>query len=224
MANIAQFKKLMQQIHVVRPPKHRLSTFGPSILSYHLVTDVPGLPDRSRLRIGKVSAERPQIITAKLLKERFEGFGEAAQEYAESMASQYGEALRGIEYQFRNESSVSRVELSPPNQLMKELIKEHDRMGAERTALIRGMDKLWQLSIMKFIVEETMSSFSTNMRELQDRGFFEPDRETKKQHAEIQLLLKKAKTDRGLIPVLGKKLKDYGVFEQYQDEFFQLVP
>ena len=41
MANTAQFKKLMQQIQVIRPPKHRLATFGPSQLTYRLVTDVP---------------------------------------------------------------------------------------------------------------------------------------------------------------------------------------
>ncbi|MCB4757078.1 MAG: hypothetical protein LHV69_08660 [Elusimicrobia bacterium] len=223
MANFTQFRKLMQQIQVVRPPKHRLSTFGVSQIHYHLVTDVPGLPDRSRLRIGQVTAERPQIITSKNLKERFEGFGAAAVDYAEWLATQYGEALRGLEYQFRNTPESSQIELTPPPILLRELTKEFDRGGGFRSALIRGTDKHWELSVMKFIIEETMTSFTSNIKELHERGFFDEGRDVKRQHAEIQLLIKKARADSSLIPALGKKLKESGFFDQYQDEFFQLI-
>ncbi len=213
----------MQQIQVVRPPKHRLSTFGTSDILYQLVTDVPGLPDRSRVRMGRVTAAKPQIITPRILKERFEGFGEVAQEYADSLIAQYGEALKGLEYHFRNEPQNVRVELVPPSVLIAELTKDFDRQSQTRSAIIKGTDKLWELSIMKFIVEETLSSFTSNVNELHERGFFEEDVATKRQEREIQQLIQKAKTDRALVPVLGKKLKEYGLFEQFQDEFFQLI-
>ncbi len=76
---------------------------------------------------------------------------------------------------------------------------------------------------MKFIIEETLSSFSHNVRELQERGFFDPENDLKRRHREIQNLLQKAKVDRSLLPELANKLKATGLFNQYQDAFFQLV-
>src|SRR5690242_15813518 len=64
MSRIRNLKKIFDRIQVVRPPRHKLSTFGSSQITYKLVTDVPGLPDRARLRTGLVTAERPGIITA----------------------------------------------------------------------------------------------------------------------------------------------------------------
>lgn len=225
MLNQKQMQKLFQKIRVVRPPKHRLATFGTSHIQYNLITDVPGLPDRSRLRTGRVTAEKPSIITPQHLKELFQGFSSEASAYSDSLIKHYGEALRGLEYQFRNEPISSRIELSPPDQILKNMIQEHDRGDYFHQVLIQGTDQLWELSIMKFIVEETMASFATNLQELNERGFFEEgdDRLNKTRHREIRHLILQAQTNRSLVPVLGMKLKEYGLFEQYQDAFFKLV-
>jgi hypothetical protein len=224
MYNTGQLRKFFRKIRVIRAPKHRLSTFGTSQIQYLLVTDVAGLPDRSRLRIGQVTAEKPAIITPQSLKQLFQGFSPEASEYADSLVAHYGQALRGLEYQFRNEPLSARIELAPPDSYIQKLIEQHDREGDYHKALIQGSDKLWELSIMKFIVEETLASFSVNFQELQDRGFFEGDnRHAQRKHAEIQNLLKRAKSDGSLVPVVGSKLKEYGLFEQYQDAFFQLL-
>lgn len=224
MSNYKQVSQLFQKIRVIRGPKHRLSTFGTSRIAYQLVTDIPGLADRSRLRRGEVTAQKPAIITAQALKEQFLGFGSEAQDYANWLVSHYGEALRGLEYQFKNELSSMTVELVPPDALVKELTKEFDQEGGADKTLIRGTDRLWELSIMKFIVEETLSSFSNNVKELYERGFFEGDSRLRNiREREIRHLFRKAKTDRETIPHLGKKLKEYGLFQQYQDAFFQLL-
>lgn len=220
-----KMKKLLQQIQVVRPPKHRLSTFGTSRIEYQLVTDVAGLSDRSRLRLGVVTAEKPAIITPQSLAERFQGFGEKSQDVEELLTKQYGNVLRGLEYQFRNETVSTRIELAAPESFVNRLTREFDESSDNyNTAIIRGTDKLWEMSIMKFIVEETLASFSVNLQELQDRGFFEEeDRDEKRHRSEVEYLLKIAQTDRSKLPLLGKKLKDYGMFEDYQDAFFRLV-
>ncbi len=223
MSNFTRFKKLFHQIQVIRPPKHRLSTFGSSTINYTLVTDVSGLPDRARLRIGQVTAEKPIIITPQTFKERFSGFGAEAEDYANALLAQYGDALKGLEYQFKNEPISSRVELSAPDHLVNDLIKDFDQKDEYQKVLIRGTDKLWEVSVMKFIVEEILSSFSQNLQELHERGFFDGDRENSRKHREIQYLLQKSKLERRLIPELGKKLKEYELFEQYQDEFFKLI-
>jgi len=118
----------------------------------------------------------------------------------------------------------SRIELTSPDRLTSELAKEFDQSGNYNNVILRGSEKHWELSVMKFIVEETMASFSSNIQELEDRGFFDRrGRETQRRHREIRHLLERAKTDKTLIPELGKKLKEYDLFEQYQDSFFQLM-
>ena len=222
--NHRNLRQIFQKIQVIRAPKHRLATFGASKINYKLVSDVPGLPDRSRLREGLVTAEKPAIITPNQFKELFQGFSDNAGELADWLVSQYGEALRGLEYQFRNEPQSSRVELLPPDTFSQQLAQEFDRQGAYSNVLLRGPDKMWELSIMKFIVEITLSSFSSNIQELNERGFFDGgERALQQRHREVQALLQRARTDSSLVPVIGKKLKDYGLFEQYQDAFFQLL-
>ncbi len=224
MYNMQQMKKLFQQIQVVRVPRHRLATFGSSRIHYQLVTDVPGLPDRSKLRTGIVTAQKPAIITATSVTEQFHGFGEDVQDYVDTLVKQYGKAFRGLEYNFQNEPIDTKIELSSPETFIQSLSRKFDRSETYDTAIIRGSDKMWELAIMKFIVEETLSSFAVNLQELQDRGFFDDeDRERKRQKREINNLFRAAKTDRTAIPVLGTKLKQYGLFEHYQDAFFRLV-
>lgn len=209
---------------MVRAARHRLATFGGTEIQYSLVTEVPGLPDRSRLRQGVVKAEKPQIITAQILQDRFRGFGADAAQFSEWLASKYGEAIRGLEYQFKNEPHTTRIELTTPDQLVKEISKEFDQQDDLRQALLRGSDKYWELSVMKFIFEETITSFKTNLTELQERGFFDgTNRNQERQHREIRHLINRAKQDNSLVSELGKKLKSYGMFDQYQDEFFQLI-
>ncbi len=223
MLNNKQLRKIFQNIQVVRPPKRRLSTFGSSKIEYVLVTDVPGFPDRSRLRLGSVTAEKPALITPQSIRELFQGFSPEANEYTDSLINHYGKALRGLEYQFRNESSDNRVELTPPQTFIRNLADQFDREQAYNKALLQGTEKLWEMSIMKFIVEETLSSFSINLQELQERGFFDEDHEEKRQQREIQNLIRKAKLDKSIVPLLGSKLKEYKLFDQYQDTFFSLI-
>lgn len=224
MLNMQQIKKLLQKIQVVRSPKHRLATFGTSQVNYQLVTDVPGLSDRSRLRVGVVTAQKPAIITPQSLKEKFIGFGADAKSYFDSFVNQYGQAFQGLEYQFRNEIVSHRVELISPEVFTQQLIKEFDRSESYNNALIRGSDQLWELSVMKFIVEETIASFSINYNELNERGFFSgEDRTRQRQKREVENLFKIAKKDPAAVRLLGAKLKEYDLFETYQDAFFKLV-
>jgi hypothetical protein len=140
------------------------------------------------------------------------------------MISHYGEALRGLEYQFHNEPLATRVELATPDQISKDLSQQFEMEGTYRKALIRGTEKHWPLSIMKFIVEETMASFAHNVQELNDRGFFDGEKRVEQnQRREITHLFTAAQNDKRAVALLGKKLKEYGLFEEYQDAFFRLV-
>jgi len=224
MIKNSQIQKLFSQIRVIRPPKYRLATFGASIIDYSLITDVAGFKDRARLRTGKVISEKPNIITPDNLKNRFEGFGPESEEFTEWLNSKYGRALQGLEYRFRHEPDSARIELIPPEKLLHEISKDFDGPDYYYNALLKGTDKYWEMSIMKFIIEETLTSFSANLQEFRERGFFEgEDRHDQRKHREIRFLFGKARNNHSFVPELGRKLKEYGLFEHYQDEFFRLV-
>jgi len=224
MSNRRQLSSFFKKIQVVRSPKRRLATFGSSRIDYQVVTDVTGMADRSRVRSGVVIADRPQIITPQALRDQFSGFGPDSAKFADTLAAQYGDALRGLEYQFSNEMVGTRIELSPPDRLVDDLARREDHETDFNTAVITGTDRFWELSVMKFIVEETMASFASNVKDLQQHGFFDTDDvKGARRHAEVRSLIRRAKLDRGLVPTLGAMLKRHNLFEQYQDEFFRLV-
>src|SRR5690348_3538418 len=134
---------MFQKIQVVRAPRRRLATFGSSRIRYQLVTEIPDFPDRSRLRMGLVTAEKPTIITPAALREQFQGFSPDAVQHVEALISHYGEALRGLEYQFRNEPSTSRVELAPPDAFVSQLVGKFDQEDSHHNAIIRGSERAW---------------------------------------------------------------------------------
>jgi len=94
----------MAPIEPTHPPAGRwsIATFGATTLRYVLLSIVPDQPDCCRLREGEVTAERPKILTPDFWENRFEGFGEEALAYRREMEKAYGEALKGLEYSFRN--------------------------------------------------------------------------------------------------------------------------
>ena len=73
------FEYAMENTRVIVPPRHRIETFGTSVVNYYLVTEEMDTTNVSRVREGQIHAERPEIITpnhmARLL---LEGFGEEA--------------------------------------------------------------------------------------------------------------------------------------------------
>jgi len=214
----------MEQTEVLRSPKRRLATFGQTSISYFYVSPIKGFKDRSRLREGLVVAEKPKIITPDMYKNRFEGFGKEGQTMGEWLTQRYGVSLRGLEYKFRNENKSTHVEHSSPQTLLHEIGKRIDTDEYSRCALIQGPDTTWQFSVMKYIVDECISSFVENLRELDEHGFFDlPEDDLKHKRIRVEELFAQAKKNKMVLPTLGKKLHDYGLFKEYEDRFFELL-
>jgi hypothetical protein len=76
---------------------------------------------------------------------------------------------------------------------------------------------------MKFILEETSQSFSVNLQELDERGFFDPDAPEARQRREVEALLRRAEKDPSLVNALASLLHRTHLFDEYQDQFFRLI-
>ncbi len=224
MRNDSFYRQALRQTRILKPPKHTIATFGTTTLRYVLLSMVPGEPDYCRLREGEVTAQRPKILTPEFWKTRFQGFGEETERLGEEFEKIYGEALRSLEYSFRNDLKTTTLEHASLPEVVDRTQKVMAEQEASRTALIEGPDAHWSLSVLKFVVDTSLRSFPGNVRELDERGLFNPEQT---RHArdryEIEKLFRDAKADRALIPKLAERLRHTGFFTDYEDRFFDLV-
>ncbi len=218
------FIEAFKSTRILRPPKHAIATFGTTTLHYVLLSLVPDQPDYCRLREGEVTAERPKILTPDFWKNQFEGFGEDVAAYREEIDKTYGDALKGLEYSFRNNLKSTSLEHASLLDVIERTQKVMESQDAPRTTLLEGPDEQWSLSVLKFIVDMSLRSFPMNMQELGDRGLLNPARHQEtRERFEIEKLFQLAQTDRTRIPILGDHLKRTGYFQEYEDRFFSLV-
>jgi hypothetical protein len=214
----------MRRTRILKPPKQAIATFGATTLRYVLLSIIPDQPDCCRLREGEVTAERPKILTPEFWKNRFEGFEDEGGSFRQEMEKAYGEALKGLEYSFRNTLRNTSLEHSTLPEMADRTKKIMEEEDAPRTALLEGPDTQWSLSVMKFIVDTSLRSFPGNVRELDERGLFNPERRAQeRERFDIEKLFIQAQGDRARIPVLAEKLKQAGLFATYEDRFFALV-
>lgn len=221
---MSNFQQALATTRLLRPPKRSLATFGTTTLQYVLLSTPGDQPGACRVREGTVTAERPQILTPGLWKERFEGFGADAEAYADHMHRLYGAALRALEYRFRNNLQSTTLEHAPFAELVDRVQTRLDREDALRTGLLQASDEHWSLAVMKFIVDTTLQSLPGNMRELQERGMFDPEAKAdQRARMQIERLFAEATRDRSRINALGESLRASGLFSEYEDRFFALI-
>jgi hypothetical protein len=217
-----EFEYVLKHTKVLRSPKHDLATFGTTKLHYHLLSRLE--TRKTRVREGEISSERPKILVPQELDRIFLGFGKEAKEYARMLFHKFGSDLRMLEYRFKNRLKRSQLKKEPLVIVYRRLEERLDRSKESFSAIIEGVDRPWQVSLMKFIVEITLKSFYSNIAELEERGFF-PDRSGVSERAreEIELLFREAERDKSKIKQLGKRLSELGLFEEYEDRFFALL-
>ena len=213
-------RRLVGQIKVLRAPSHALATFGATRLTYHLVSPVEDLEGRTRLRRGTVLSEKPKIITPDAFQERFKGFGRQAEEFAQWLTPVYRDLLRALEYNFKNQDLKTRVLSGAPQAVAERIAADLDRRETRDEAIIGCPDAAWGLALMKFTLDHASRSFPEQVRDLERRGLFDPDGQSAdRRHREVERLFAAASQDRGAVDQLGRKLREYGWFEEYEDRF-----
>jgi len=220
--NDQEFKKLLSEIHVLRPPKHQLATFGTTTLNYVVLSPLLEATP-CRLRRGEIVAQKPRIVTPAALRKRFEGFGEDEAALGEMMDKLYGSSLKALEYVFKNNLKESTLEHTPVNELRQRVSDAIEKEDVPRTAFLQAPDRAWSLAVMKFIVDMSLRSFPTHVRELDERGLFDPaGREMARQRGAIEALFRDARSYPSARDKLGETLKASGLFSEYEDRFFAL--
>lgn len=216
-----------EQTEVLRPPKQALATFGTTVISYYLVTEpvyaeLLGETRETVVRHGKVTAERPQIVTPFYLLNLFHGF-EHGEEFASYLTSVYGPNSPGLMYSYRNELEDTSIISDPPATVASRLVDELDQQGRDLAAVIQGVDSLWDVSLAKFIFELTVSSLHQNVAELARGGLLgmEDGLPTAARQRIDEMFAAVKRGD--LNPrELKAELDRWGVFREYEDRFLDL--
>jgi hypothetical protein len=217
------FAALLARTEILRVPTRRLATFGATRIEYHVISDADGAPDRARLREGSIVSEKPKILTPDSFSERFEGFGDEAAEFARWAATQYRDLLRALEYNFRNSGLAVRVVGDKPRLVAERMLVDFDARGASDQAVILCPDSAWSVALMKLALDEAARSFPGHVADLERRGKFSPDGgEEDRRRREIEALFDDARRGRAAVETLKGKLRDYGLFDDYEDRFLSL--
>lgn len=212
---------------VVSSPKKVLETFGATSIQYHLLSDLLDEVGRVRIRRGKIVAERPRVITPSYyVNQTLENFGKEAQQYVEGLLNtaagvrilQYGLRFRKEEY---NEEIVQGIIEDVAEQVSADVHRDDGTLSA----VVIGDDDLWEICLLKFVRDVIQNSAPHNFRELSHQGLLDaPDGHVPNAvRVEIESDFRAAQGHYDRAQLLGKKLKEYGLLEQYEDRFYALL-
>ncbi len=210
----------LEHTELVRAPRQELDAFGSSVIDYYVVTELVG--NVSVVRDGKVIAERPKIVTPAYLV-NVEGFSEQARRYM-AMIARERPYESGIFYRYKNEPGGMNVVSEPIRQVINKLSSRIEEQRNPLSTIIKGVEELWDVSLLMFIYELTTRSVRSNIVEFDRRGFLDMDASGVPHGARdyIEELFEQAGRNLSRAPELVVELNRWGLFPEYQDRFFAL--
>lgn len=226
--NDERIKEAVERTEVVLPPKQNLYTFGITNIHYFLVTEpiyseLTHETSETVIREGKVIAERPRIVTPYYLSS-LEGFSSDARRYFEHLVKTYGRNAPGLFYSYKNEPKEMNIVSNNLLAVIDKLKVDINQRGDPLTALIKGIDELWDVALIKFAFEMTSRSLGDNVNQMGARGLFETD--SRGVPAEVRQRIESIfhQVMRGEFDprALKAELDRWGLFEEYEDRFLSL--
>jgi hypothetical protein len=223
-----KMQQAVEQTEILRVPKRSLTTFGTTNIYYYLVTEpvyaelIPNTRE-TVVREGRVIAEKPRIVTPYYLSS-LEGFSDNARRYFDALIQTYGHSAEGLLYAYRNEPKETNIVsdnlLAVVAKLNEEIDKRHDPL----TTIIKGLDEMWDVALMKFIFEMTQRSVGHNARQMDARGLLTMDDKgiPAGARATIEGMFLQAAAGDIDPRVLKDELDRWNIFPEYEDRFLSL--
>ncbi len=223
-----QIKRAVERTEILRAPRQNLATFGTTNIYYYLVTE-PVYSDfientlETVIREGRVIAERPRIVTPYYLS-HLEGFSVGAKKYFEMLMNSYGSSAPGLFYHYRNEPKEMNIVTEALASVVDKLNRKIDQHGDPLASIIKAVDDLWDVSLMKFIYEMTRSSLRDNLEQLDFHGLLNVDNSGVPRDARVRIeeLFRRVAGGFGEPRDLKEELDRWGLFPEYEDKFYSL--
>lgn len=212
-----------RETQIVYTPPKLLETFGETNVVYNLVSPLPN--GQVRLRKGLVKAARPRILTPYFYKQQMlENFGDNARDYLEKILSRK-DSLRIIQYGlcFEKQEYSEQIVSGQPEEIARQIAADAQDDLAEVQGVIIGPDDYWEVSLMVFINALVQRSAPHNANEMAGQGLLNlgvggiPHAVIQEINDDFSHADTLAKADD-----LARKLRDYGIFETFEDRFYEL--
>lgn len=223
-----RIKDAISHTEVLRPPKQMLATFGITNIHYYLVTEpvyaeLAEAEAETVVREGRVIAQRPRVVTPYYLN-RLEGFSQDAKSYFDYLYKSFGPDAPGLLYSYRNEPKDLTIVAGSLPAVVARVNSRIDESGDSLTAVIKGEDSLWDVSLLKFIYELTKNSLKDNLMQLGSKGRLGVDADGIPMDVRlgIEEHFVKVVTGESEPGKLREELERWNLFEEYQDRFYAL--
>jgi len=206
---------------LISVPERRLETFGATMVNYHLVTELMDSVNKVRVRVGKLKAFRPEIITPQSIEQMMlEGFGSEARDYADWL-HKHAQDMQILKYGFKvqkqeiNDYILSDSLATVVDRVKNEVSGRNDPLGA----VLVGVDRPWEVCLLKLMVELVQNSVAGNIQDIRQ---LQRDRKAQL-HQQIEQAFLDASRDASKVPELADLLRRNGLFERFEDRFFAVV-
>lgn len=215
-----KIKFAIENTLVLRPPRQRLSTFGSTNIYYYMITAL--MDEVNVVREGRVIAAKPRIVTPSYLV-NLEGFSAPAMRYLQMIAEQNPHEP-GILYSYKNENGQMNIVSQSQPAVIDKINHLIDDRNDPLSAIIKGVEEMWDVSLLKFTFELTSGSVYHNFSEFYGRGRFASGENgvPKDALSNIEELFDLARKDPSYAPELVSELHRWNLWGQYQDRFLQL--
>lgn len=213
---------------IIRLPKQKLATFGTTNLHYYLLTE-PVYADLTKdvnetvVREGRVIAEKPRIVTPYYLS-HLQGFSQEASHYLDALIKTYGPDAPGLFYTYRNEPKELTIVSEHWRAVSDRLNAEIDKRGDSLTAIVKGEDELWDVSLLKFIYEVARGALPHHVSQMGARGLLNMDASGVPVDARLRIEEMFSQVLKGDFDPdeLKKELDRWNLFAEYEDRFFAI--
>jgi hypothetical protein len=224
---VFDFWYAVKNTEIVMMPSRHLETFGTTILNYHLVSELMDSVNQIRVRQGRMQALRPQIITPEAYsKTLLDGFGEEAAKYVEWLKEHEKEIRVILQYGYQlKQEAFSEQVVSDNIKAVTERVREEVKASNDPfSAVLVGVDKPWDVCLVKLFHEIVQKSAALNVIDIERRHMLDEVAGAPKWiRDEIEEAFVAASHDSSKIGRLSAKLQKYDLFDEYQDRFFALV-
>ncbi len=241
MENPERIANALKETEILREPEELISTTKSTTLHYYVLTEPAYLEvfknegPETRIRQGKISWDKPKLMTPGYLVD-IEGFSNEAREALQMVARQHPD-LAGILYQMKYKKEEAR-ENTVPYKIMEAYRRIENQIedeGKEFTVVIRGVDELWDVSLMKYVQGLILKSvFKSQLPYYANKGYLRMDERgypmiTRNLEGlpivvqnEIESMFEQVKNGKLDPSILKTELDKWNVFSAYEDRFFKL--
>ncbi|MBM3709668.1 MAG: hypothetical protein FJW61_04530 [Actinobacteria bacterium] len=237
-----KIKYAIENTEILKQPKRLLSTYESTTVHYYILT-VPFYlefegknPDSETvIREGRITWQKPQLITPSYIL-RMEGFSEEAKKAFRILAGENADlALMLYKLKFVKDYDKMDIISTPMAEIARKINEEIEKSQDPFTAVIKGVDEFWDVSLTKFIYDLAVNSaYFSQLPELSKNKlidvsssgltFLSKDNQGIPVAARIEIEKLFGLYEKGEIEakILKEEIDSWGLFEYYQDRFFNL--